>query len=77
VPLKGASPGLLPAWLGYPGKQKTTLGALVCTFSLTFATFKALLKNTLSENFLDFKIIWFWIFKKKMKICIVQISLRI
>jgi hypothetical protein len=48
---------------------------LVCTFSLTFATFKALLKNTLSENFLDFKIIWFWIFKKKMKICIVQISL--
>jgi hypothetical protein len=55
---------LLPAWLGYPGKQKPTLGGLVCTFSLTFATFKALSKNTLSENSFDFKIIWFWIFKK-------------
>ena len=43
-PLKAASPGLLPAWLGYPGKQKPTLDGLVCTFSLTFAEFKVLSK---------------------------------
>ena len=50
MPFTGASPGLLPAWLGYPGKQKPTLDGLVCTFSLTFAEFKALSKNTVSEN---------------------------
>ena len=49
-PFKGASPGLLPAWLGYPGKQKPALDELICTFSLTFAEFKALSKNTPSEN---------------------------
>jgi hypothetical protein len=39
------SPGLLPAWLGDPGNIKPIFLMLVCTFSLTFAEFKALLKK--------------------------------
>jgi hypothetical protein len=39
------SPGLLPAWLGDPGNTKANFSQVGCTFSLTFAEFKALSKN--------------------------------
>jgi hypothetical protein len=63
---------LLPAWLGYPGKQKPTPFELVCTFCLTFATFKALSKNNLNKNYhFDFR----WLdFKDKREIFLERVN---
>ena len=37
-----ASPGLLPAWLGYPGNRNRRCHTLICNLSLSQAEFKVL-----------------------------------